>query len=279
MKWLNLIQCAALQLYDYGLFAIPLKGKVPLISKWSTRFNDHPLERKEIIKGINNQGKFTFYKGGENIGILTGRVSGVIVLDIDDIDLMEKLEDVPQTWTVKTSRGLHFYFRYQEGIPSIKYMPGIDILSDKKIAVAPPSIHPSGHKYRWILSPRETEIKEVPAWLISQIKKLKPNNSSTLYKKIHHNNSENNWLDMLNNDWFEFYSRHLENIKGNEKWLNARCPFHHDHHNSFSFNKENGGWVCFAGCGKGNGIQFIRKLYNIPFLDALDLLRGRNIYV
>lgn len=257
---MNLMECAALQLYDYNLIPIPLKGKMPLIDRWSTRFINDSMKRQDIIKGfITSKGKYIRFREGGNIGILTGKISNVIILDIDRMELLRELEKIEKTWTVKTGRGVHYYFRYQEGIPSMQLMPGIDILSDKKIAVAPPSTHPKGIKYKWIVSPKEISIKEPPAWLIGQI--VKKTNSNILYKKT--SNIVNNNTLIKQQDWYSFYHEYLSDIKDNGQWVTALCPFHNDNHRSFSFNRFSGGWICFAGCGKGSVTDFIDYLNKI----------------
>ncbi len=54
---------------------------------------------------------------------------------------------------------------------------------------------------------------------------------------------------------YDFVSRYVE--------LNERgqglCPFHDDHHASFSVDRENNYWHCFAGCGGGSVVDFWRK--------------------
>ena len=47
--------------------------------------------------------------------------------------------------------------------------------------------------------------------------------------------------------------------KGMNNWMVAKCPLHKDKRPSFSFNL-NGGWHCFAGCGKGDASTLAEKL-------------------
>ena len=87
-----------------------------------------------------------------NVAIATGKVSGIFVIDIDG--------EYPADWppldralTVKTKRGYHYYYRYPEsGIPSKGGLKGkaVDIQSDGKYVVVPPSIHPDGGRYEFI---------------------------------------------------------------------------------------------------------------------------------
>ena len=117
-----------------------------------------------------------------NIGIATGKKSGLLILDIDprndgDITLTRleaQLGDLPETAEVATGGGgRHLYFKYppfkvKKDSAGKVFGPGVDVLSDGCIAVAPPSIHKSGKTYRWpkghgIFS---REIQPLPdAWL------------------------------------------------------------------------------------------------------------------
>jgi len=51
----------------------------------------------------------------------------------------------------------------------------------------------------------------------------------------------------------------------------AKCPFHEDKCPSFSVNRYNR-WICYAGCGKGDAIDFVMKKNHIPFHQAIDFL-------
>ena len=42
--------------------------------------------------------------------------------------------------------------------------------------------------------------------------------------------------------------------------LNALCPLHDDTSQSWGMNKENGKWICRAGCGSGYPVQFIQRV-------------------
>ncbi|MBK9303851.1 MAG: bifunctional DNA primase/polymerase [bacterium] len=90
-----------------------------------------------------------------NIGIVTGKISNLVVLDIDprnggnetfdSLGLTAKdLSSVPMVRT--GGGGRHFYFRCPEGgMPKAARLgPGIDIKSDGGIVVAPNSSHMKG---------------------------------------------------------------------------------------------------------------------------------------
>jgi hypothetical protein len=171
----------------------------------------------------------------------------------------------------------------------MKLWDSIDVLSDKKQVVAPPSIHPSGTVYRWEVSPKQVEKAELPRWLIEyllqhgnqNIKKSNAKKPTTLpvYKNKPKLNSKDieNMLEKV--DWLDFYTKNTSNIKGRGIWLSAKCPFHHDQHNSFSFSMHNGAWTCFAGCGSGGAIKLIQLIYGLTFREAIQIIKGENLYV
>jgi len=93
-----------------------------------------------------------------NIGIATGAVSGIVVIDIDGpggLAMLKQLESelgpLPSTPTVKTARGWHRYFKSPASGPAIPCSAGdgLDVRGDGGYVVAPPSLHASGHVYKW----------------------------------------------------------------------------------------------------------------------------------
>lgn len=113
-----------------------------------------------------------------NIGVCGGPESGIWILDVDVAGLpaMDSLEAgfgaLPYTPTARTgSGGLHYYFKFVEGIGDGKgaLPPGIDV-KGKGYVVAPPSANANG-TYEWLpdLSPDEVEVAEAPRWLVDLI--------------------------------------------------------------------------------------------------------------
>jgi len=137
---------------------IPLNGKVPIESgwqRWCTEIRDetpHP-------------------HGDGNFGIPCGPANGVLVLDVDNEDVfsVQGLE-VPETFTVKTGKGKHFYFNYPNGgkTYSNRTNPakGFDIRGDGGQIVCPGSIHPeTGVVYKVI---DDRELADAPQWLADE---------------------------------------------------------------------------------------------------------------
>jgi hypothetical protein len=83
-----------------------------------------------------------------NIGIVTGKISNLIVVDVEKGG---SIDEYPKTLMVKTGGGgYHFYYRYKEGILNkVRIKPLTDIRTEGGYIVAPPSIHYTGNKYTW----------------------------------------------------------------------------------------------------------------------------------
>jgi hypothetical protein len=159
-----------------GWCPMPLKprDKVPLASWKGFQRKRSTLEQC-----------LTWNGGDSNVGIVTGDVSGIFVLDIDGPQgamTMGALErehgDLPTSVIAKTGNGWHHYYRLPAGYEIRNLsgqavdgteLPGIDVRGNGGYVVAPPSIHPSGKPYYWLNAPEEVAIAEAPAWLLKLV--------------------------------------------------------------------------------------------------------------
>lgn len=110
-----------------------------------------------------------------NIGVATGIVSGIFVLDVDGDEgeaSLRQLErqhgTLPQTGEAITGKGRHCYFRIREHRSirnSVSQIgAGLDIRGDGGYVIAPPSVHPSGRAYTWSVDAAD-EFADAPDWL------------------------------------------------------------------------------------------------------------------
>jgi hypothetical protein len=114
-----------------------------------------------------------------NLGVVTGCVSGLVVLDLDGPEAVAyaKRHGVPLTPTVATGKGWHIYFQYPgqpvQNAASLDGVKGLDVRANGGYVVAPPSIHPSGRQYRWApgRSPNDLPLAPCPAWLLDLLAK------------------------------------------------------------------------------------------------------------
>lgn len=114
-----------------------------------------------------------------NIGIVTGEISNLIVLDIDpehggdaSLDRLERQYGrLPATVeTITGGGGRHLYFAHPGGLIRNRtgLAQGIDLRGDGGYIVAPPSIHPSGRPYVWAAghSPEDVALAGPPRWIL-----------------------------------------------------------------------------------------------------------------
>jgi len=113
------------------------------------------------------------------VGIVTGALSSVLVLDVDGSEGEAELQKHghPVTPMVRTARGgLHLYFRHPEHHvrTGIRVASGLDVKASGGYVVAPPSMGPNGRTYEWIISPEEAKLADPPEWLMSLLERERP---------------------------------------------------------------------------------------------------------
>lgn len=135
----------AIEYAKRGLSIIPCSAdKKPLIS-WLP-YQDKRATEDEIRIWWGKYPK-------ANIGIVTGLISGITVLDCDSDDAISKFQEVYKGTTAcaKTPRGLHYYFKYEPGVRNTVKIAGLDLdlRGDGGYVVAPPSVNSEGLSYTW----------------------------------------------------------------------------------------------------------------------------------
>jgi len=178
-------QCSAVELYDLGLNVFPQPIGKKSGFRWK-RLQYTRLNRDHQLYGI-----IPLFVGECNIAIMCGRTSGnLFVIDCesdqtfrDNLDAMRQ-RNIP-IWASKTGRGGHIYLRAKEGeVDNIEpsLMNDMEIRGKNGYILAPPSLHPSGKHYKWIIRQGKTiptvSIKQID-WLYSKHNKrlkLRANN-------------------------------------------------------------------------------------------------------
>lgn len=162
---------------------------------WERGFNCLPKREDANRPALRRYGKLRDLGIGRTIlekwwvsgvQICTGGIWGVVVIDLDGPEAMETWREwtafrrMPATWECRSGGGgRHLYY----GVPpnaGIRTRCGdrplwkgdgrhnqIDLLADRALVVAPPSIHPrTKQPYEWIAGPLELERPApLPGWL------------------------------------------------------------------------------------------------------------------
>ena len=147
---------AALEYLEKGWAVIPINpdSKKPYL-KWGSYVDEmyYPSEDDVITWWTNWP--------DANIAVLTGPLSGLVVVDCDNDEARAAAVEVGLTRTpfvVKTKRGWHYYFKYPRGVDWIKNrtgvtgdgaewpsVDGLDLRGSKGFALLPPS---KGYEWR-----------------------------------------------------------------------------------------------------------------------------------
>jgi hypothetical protein len=162
----------ALRYLREGWSLVPVKpeGKSPLIP-W-TKYRHEPPTKKQVEAWWEEW-------PDANIGLVTGKVSGRVVVDIDP-DRGSTLEEVlklAHTDCIQETGGGGHHCVYEwpghEVQNRANVLPGVDVRGDGGIFVADPSVHASGKKYRWVN--RKGKPGKFPAF--AEGKKAQPDSS------------------------------------------------------------------------------------------------------
>lgn len=107
-----------------------------------------------------------------NIGVATGTASGLVVVDLDGQEGVASFEALQHAnghpgdtaWVRTGSGGWHVYYAHPGGLSNSagKLAVGIDVRADGGYVVAPPSVHPCGGVYRWVV---RVDPSPPPGWL------------------------------------------------------------------------------------------------------------------
>lgn len=162
---------AALAYAARGWSVLPIEphGKRPLLP-WR-ELQQRPADASTILRWYERW-------PDANVGIVTGRVSQLAVLDIDAAHggeaslaaLQERHGALPPTVEALTGGGgRHLYFQLRGTLLGnrVGLWPGIDLRANGGCVVAPPSLHASGRPYAWGAghAPGNRALARLPAFL------------------------------------------------------------------------------------------------------------------
>lgn len=177
---------------DFSIIPLKEKEKFPTF-----RWKKYQKERSSLedVEGWISQNP------NSNWGIVTGSISGIVVVDIDDLKgFKESGLKFPNTVTAKTGKGLHLYFKHP-GIAiknEVKRVESwFDIRGDGGYVVAPPSIHPNKSHYEWEegFAPWECELAELPKWLLDKLKNGGTSSRNNIPNST--NNQQTDWNQII----------------------------------------------------------------------------------
>ena len=182
---MNLLREAALGYAHRGWRVFPLHGIVNGTCTCGrsdcSSAGKHPLVRRGLYEATNDPKQIESWWRrwrSANVGIATGAVSGIVVIDVDlpagFASLARVIEaELPVTLTGFTGGGgVHLVYASSDEVlgnsagrlPGLEDdLAGIDLRGNGGYIVAPPSVHRSGDHYEWLDANRP--VASAPSWL------------------------------------------------------------------------------------------------------------------
>jgi hypothetical protein len=196
----------ALYYYDAGLMPMPVRDKIPLV-KWG-EFHEQRPERAVV------EGWFRTYPNAD-IGVVTGPVSGILVLDVDGEEGRQSSAGLGLrgTWHNRTRNGQHYFYRWQDMlVPTTvtELLGSVDVRGQGGYVV----VNAEGYQWEAGQAPWEIALAPCPDWLIQKLaERAQPKENSP---------TEEGWLSKLL-DGVEEGGRHAALVKLTSYYL-SRMP-------------------------------------------------------
>ena len=143
----------AVEYVNTGWSVLPVRPdeKRPYMTNWLVY--QHTRATREMVES------WFANLSGAGVGLVTGRISNVVVLDVEKwckIPLEDLLKKYPTQMVAKSGGGgYHLYYAYPQGVGKVSNRVGIfegaDLRADGGFVVLPPTRHPSGNRYEWIV--------------------------------------------------------------------------------------------------------------------------------
>lgn len=146
----TVLKQALYYLENLGWSIIPVgRNKKPII-EWKFYQTNKPT-REQVIEWWKKY-------PDSNVAIITGKVSNLIVVDIDPRHggSLDEFKQIIAPRVKTGGNGWHIYFQYEEGFRNgAGVKKGVDIRAEGGYAIAPPSLHQLGKHYEWEVFPDE----------------------------------------------------------------------------------------------------------------------------
>lgn len=180
----------------------------------------HPMTKNGVLDATTNIKQITDWwtqNPHANIGVATGKSSGIVVIDVDinhtqnkygdasleqlEIDNKSKLPN--DVYADTGGGGLHYVFEYPQGIEiknsASRLGVNLDVRSDSGYIIVEPSLHISGNEYAWDSESDPLDgaiIPPMPQWLVDLVK---TENRASVKNNANYNNSGSEWECLSDN--------------------------------------------------------------------------------
>lgn len=137
---------------DSGWSVLPVRPdeKRPYMTNWLQYM--HSRADRQTVDGWFSS------LSGAGVGMVTGRISNVVVLDVENdcpVPIEDLLRRYPTQMVSRTgSGGYHLFYQYPRGVGRVsnrvRIFEGADLRADGGFIVLPPTLHACGGRYEWV---------------------------------------------------------------------------------------------------------------------------------
>lgn len=211
------------------LIVIPFMQKGPMIFNWPARATSDPARLT-----IWSNPKYKFNAGS------VATPDGFCFLDVDDLDILKEV-DIPETFTVASRKGRHYYFAQTDATRRLgnRSLAGrFDFQQSRKQVVSPFSVHPTGFVYTVISDAPIVPVPDALAEWIDSKSEAQSLSTPDDFKK-----GEGLWVGGTDvtpdqfETWLELHGESFEDghyDKNSNRWgwiRTDRCPWEEEHTN------------------------------------------------
>ena len=164
--------------HDFSYIPLQAGRKNPAIGNWKP-FQTEAASTEQIEQWKTK---------GHNLAVVTGKISGIVVIDLDSAEAIATANDkgLPPTPAVRTPRGEHHYFKCPDNPPrnGVSVLNGIDFRGEGGYVVAAgSSFVPTEQElangkiageYEWIEGTELLPFAELPQWFVDACNAGKP---------------------------------------------------------------------------------------------------------
>lgn len=137
---------------DSGWSVLPVKPeeKRPIMTNW-LQYTKTKATKNAVVSWFASL-------SGVGVGVVTGKVSNMVVLDVESCcpyPIEDLLRRYPTHMYSRTgSGGYHLFYQYPTSVAHVsnrvRIFDGADLRADGGFIVLPPTVHPNGNRYEWV---------------------------------------------------------------------------------------------------------------------------------
>lgn len=259
----------ALIFHNQGVPVLPCYAKSKAILKGYGPFKNRAEDREQLHRWLQVEGK--------NYALCAGGDFVVLDFDCEEVyqDWKGQVGSLADTFTVRTFRGFHVYYRSQD-VRSWK-AEGVEVLGRGKAVMGPYSVHPEGVIYQPLNQPAIRKINTVSDFPLLSDSRPSMTEPPEKHRELRRRgNQGKDAISQIKQSWpvlnvlEALQPDVMSSLTGSGRWRSGLCPFHDDNRRSFWIDTERNIFGCHACDAHGDAINLVAMSYGVGVRDAIQ---------